>query len=132
MKKEMKFSKRIRHEIDFPWPKIPFNIVLVNPMIPPNTGNIARLCAATHSVLHLIKPLGFDISDKQLKRAGLDYWNKVDLIVHENIYDYFDKFRDTKKYFFLLPQKRIMLKLITLRAIILSLEMSRWVCLMKL
>ena len=54
MKKEMKFSKRIRHEIDFPWPKIPFNIVLVNPMIPPNTGNIARLCAATHSVLHLI------------------------------------------------------------------------------
>ena len=106
MKKEMKFSKRMRHEIDFPWPKIPFNIVLVNPMIPPNTGNIARLCAATHSVLHLIKPLGFDISDKQLKRAGLDYWNKVDLIVHENIYDYFDKFRDTKKYFFSTAAKK--------------------------
>ena len=56
---------------------IPFNIVLVEPEIPPNTGNIARLCAATGSVLHLVEPLGFSIDDRQLKRAGLDYWSSV-------------------------------------------------------
>ena len=61
VKKDMKFSERTRQEINFPWPKIPFNIVLVNPMIPPNTGNIARLCAATGSKLHLIKPLGLSL-----------------------------------------------------------------------
>ncbi|GFE60898.1 tRNA (cytidine(34)-2'-O)-methyltransferase [Geobacter sp. AOG2] len=56
---------------------IPFNIVLVEPEIPPNTGNIARLCAATGSILHLVGPLGFSIDDKHLKRAGLDYWKHV-------------------------------------------------------
>lgn len=59
--------------------KIPFHIVLVEPEIPPNTGNIARLCAATGTVLHLIEPLGFSIDDRQLKRAGLDYWGSVDV-----------------------------------------------------
>lgn len=58
-----------------------FNIVLVEPEIPPNTGNIARLCAATGAALHLIEPLGFSIDDRQLKRAGLDYWKSVDLHV---------------------------------------------------
>ncbi|KAB0663549.1 tRNA (cytidine(34)-2'-O)-methyltransferase [Oryzomonas japonica] len=58
-------------------PNIPFNIVLVEPEIPPNTGNIARLCAATGSVLHLVGQLGFSIDDKHLKRAGLDYWEHV-------------------------------------------------------
>ena len=100
VKKDMKFSERTRQEINFPWPKIPFNIVLVNPMIPPNTGNIARLCAATGSKLHLIKPLGFDISDKQLKRAGLDYWEQVDLTIHDNFNQYIDIFYDSPKYFF--------------------------------
>lgn len=57
----------------------PFNIVLVEPEIPPNTGNIARLCAATGTVLHLVEPLGFSIDDRQLKRAGLDYWGSVRL-----------------------------------------------------
>ena len=61
-----------------------FHIVLVEPEIPQNTGNIARTCAATGCTLHLIKPLGFEISDKQLKRAGLDYWNLVDVLVHES------------------------------------------------
>lgn len=56
-----------------------FNIVLVEPEIPPNTGNIARLCAATGSVLHLVEPLGFSIDDRQLKRAGLDYWDSVEV-----------------------------------------------------
>lgn len=65
------------------------NIVLVEPEIPMNTGNIARTCAATHSRLHLVKPLGFDISDKAVKRAGLDYWSLVDLHVYENLDDFF-------------------------------------------
>lgn len=57
----------------------PFHIVLIEPEIPPNTGNIARLCGATGSVLHLVGKLGFSIDDKQLKRAGLDYWKAVDI-----------------------------------------------------
>ncbi len=64
------------------------NVVLVEPEIPQNTGNIARTCAATGSVLHLIRPLGFDISDKAVKRAGLDYWYLVDI----RVYDSFDDF----------------------------------------
>lgn len=57
-------------------------LVLVNPKIPPNTGNVARTCAATGTPLHLVGPLGFEISDRQLKRAGLDYWPHVDLTYH--------------------------------------------------
>lgn len=67
------------------------NIVLVEPEIPANTGNIARTCAATGCVLHLIKPLGFDISDKAVKRAGLDYWHLVDVRTYENLDDFFAK-----------------------------------------
>lgn len=65
------------------------NIVLVEPEIPMNTGNIARTCAATGSALHLIRPLGFDISDKAVKRAGLDYWSLLDLHVYEGLDDFF-------------------------------------------
>ena len=67
------------------------NIVLVEPEIPMNTGNIARTCAATRSRLHLIKPLGFDISDKAVKRAGLDYWHMVDVRVYDDLEDLFRK-----------------------------------------
>ena len=67
------------------------NIVLVEPEIPMNTGNIARTCAATRSRLHLVKPLGFDISDKAVKRAGLDYWHMVDVRVYEDLEDLFRK-----------------------------------------
>ena len=67
------------------------NVVLVEPEIPQNTGNIARTCAATGSVLHLVKPLGFDISEKAVKRAGLDYWHLVDVRVYENLDDFFSK-----------------------------------------
>ena len=56
-----------------------FNVVLVEPEIPPNTGNIGRLCLATRSILHLVRPLGFSTDDRTLKRAGLDYWSEVDL-----------------------------------------------------
>jgi tRNA (cytidine/uridine-2'-O-)-methyltransferase len=65
------------------------NIVLVEPEIPMNTGNIARTCAATRSRLHLIRPLGFDISEKAVKRAGLDYWNMVDIHAYNNLDDFF-------------------------------------------
>lgn len=68
-----------------------FNIVLVEPEIPQNTGNIARTCAATNSKLHLVKPLGFEIDDKKLKRAGLDYWHLLDITFYENIDDFFNK-----------------------------------------
>lgn len=67
------------------------NIVLVEPEIPHNTGAIARTCAVTGARLHLIKPLGFDISDKAVKRSGLDYWWLVDINVYENLDDYFEK-----------------------------------------
>ena len=66
------------------------NVVLVEPEIPQNTGNIARTCAATRSRLHLIKPLGFDISDKAVKRAGLDYWPMVDLHVWHSLEELFE------------------------------------------
>src|ERR1700749_3059190 len=56
-----------------------FNVVLVEPEIPPNTGNVGRLCLATQSTLHLVEPFGFTLDDRQLKRAGLDYWNEVSL-----------------------------------------------------
>ena len=65
------------------------NIVLVEPEIPQNCGNIARTCAATGCTLHLIRPLGFDISEKAVKRAGLDYWNLVQVIDYENLADFF-------------------------------------------
>lgn len=67
------------------------DIILVEPEIPMNTGNIARTCACTGARLHLIKPLGFDISDRAVKRAGLDYWQYLDLSVYENLDDFFTK-----------------------------------------
>lgn len=67
------------------------NIVLVEPEIPQNCGNIARTCAATGATLHLIRPLGFDISEKAVRRAGLDYWNQVDVRVYDNLEDFFGK-----------------------------------------
>ncbi|MCR2043131.1 tRNA (uridine(34)/cytosine(34)/5-carboxymethylaminomethyluridine(34)-2'-O)-methyltransferase TrmL [Anaerosalibacter massiliensis] len=71
---------------------MPLNIVLVEPEIPQNTGNIARTCALTETKLHLVRPLGFSVDDKHLKRAGLDYWNLVDI-------SYYDSFEELiKKY----------------------------------
>ena len=69
-------------EYDFRWPRVPLNVVLVNPEIPPNTGNVARLCAATGSRLHLVEPLGFRLDDAKLRRAGLDYWDAIRVEVH--------------------------------------------------
>ena len=74
------------------------HIVFVNPEIPPNTGKIARTCAATDTVLHLVKPLGFNIDDKSVKRAGLDYWQYVNLEVHESLEDFMDKYGDKRLF----------------------------------
>ena len=67
------------------------NIVLLEPEIPQNAGNIARTCAATKSTLHLIKPFGFSLEDKYLKRAGLDYWNLLDICYYDNFNDFIEK-----------------------------------------
>ncbi len=76
------------------------NIVLVNPQIPQNTGNIARTCAVTESTLHLIKPLGFTLEDKYLKRAGLDYWDQLDINVHESLRDFLHNYPRDKMFLF--------------------------------
>ncbi|PLX44046.1 MAG: tRNA (uridine(34)/cytosine(34)/5-carboxymethylaminomethyluridine(34)-2'-O)-methyltransferase TrmL [Deltaproteobacteria bacterium] len=70
------------------------HVILVNPRIPPNTGNIARLCAATGTTLHLVHPLGFDTDDKSLRRAGLDYWEHVDVLHHDSFDDAIEKSGD--------------------------------------
>jgi tRNA (cytidine/uridine-2'-O-)-methyltransferase len=76
------------------------NIVLLEPEIPPNTGSIARLCAATLTTLHLIKPLGFQIDDKHLKRAGLDYWKHVNIRIHESWDDFLNGHSHQRLLFF--------------------------------
>lgn len=68
-----------------------FNIVLVEPEIPQNTGNIVRTCAATGTRLHIVKPMGFEIDDKKLKRAGLDYWHFLDITYYDGLTDFFEK-----------------------------------------
>ena len=75
------------------------NIVLLQPQIPQNTGNIARTCAATGARLHLVGPMGFVISDKQLKRAGLDYWDKLDITYYDSTEDFFSKNTEGKFYY---------------------------------
>ena len=75
-----------------------FHIVFVEPEIPPNTGNIARTCAATDSVLHLVRPLGFDIDSKAVRRAGLDYWPFVKLEVHDSLEEFLKKHMDKRMF----------------------------------
>ena len=78
------------------------NIVLHEPEIPQNTGNIARTCAATGAALHLLRPMGFEVDDKKLKRAGLDYWDKLDITYYDGLADFFDKHPDAREniYYF--------------------------------
>ncbi len=75
---------RRRVRVPFRWPDPPLQVVLVHPEIPPNTGAIARLCAATGTPLHLVEPLGFRLTDRALRRAGLDYWDAVELHRHRS------------------------------------------------
>jgi len=76
------------------------NVVLFEPEIPQNTGNIARTCAALGCPLHLIEPLGFSLEDKYLKRAGMDYWHQVKVICYRNLEDFFNKNRDGQFFYF--------------------------------
>jgi tRNA (cytidine/uridine-2'-O-)-methyltransferase len=78
-----------------------FNVVLVEPEIPPNTGNIGRLCLATGSKLHLVEPLGFSIDDKTLRRAGLDYWKEVDVVFWKSTRALLEAIPDISRAFFL-------------------------------
>lgn len=82
------------------------NIVLTEPQIPQNTGNISRTCAVTGAALHLIKPYGFVITDKALKRAGLDYWDKLDIYEYESLEDFFEK-TDGEYYYFTTKGKHV-------------------------
>ena len=76
------------------------NIVLVEPEIPQNTGNIARTCAATGAKLHLVRPMGFEVDDKKLKRAGLDYWYLLDITYYENLADFYARNQGGKFFYF--------------------------------
>ncbi len=91
---------RPRNQIPFHWPDPPFNIVLIEPDIPQNTGNIARLCAATNTTLNLVEPLGFQITDKAVKRAGLDYWDSVRIERFQNLAKFQEKFLTAQKFYF--------------------------------
>lgn len=75
------------------------NIVLVEPEIPSNTGNIARTCALTGAILHLVRPLGFSVDDKALKRAGLDYWDLVEVHYHDSFFELLDKYPENDFYY---------------------------------
>ncbi|PZE20343.1 tRNA (uridine(34)/cytosine(34)/5-carboxymethylaminomethyluridine(34)-2'-O)-methyltransferase TrmL [Paenibacillus xerothermodurans] len=84
-----------------------FHIVLVEPEIPANTGNIARTCAATGTWLHLVRPLGFQTDDKTLKRAGLDYWHAVHIEYHDSFQEVKDKYKDGRFFFATTKAQRI-------------------------
>jgi tRNA (cytidine/uridine-2'-O-)-methyltransferase len=78
----------------------PLHVVLVEPEIPPNTGNVSRLCAASGCALHLVEPLGFSIDDRELKRAGLDYWRFLALVVHPSLDAFLDATATMRRWFF--------------------------------
>ena len=103
---QMRFSDRKRVQMDFNWPDPPMNIVLVEPSIPPNTGNASRLCAATGSRLHLVEPLGFDIDERAVRRAGLDYWDSVDLSVYPDFDTFLERNPSGRTFFFSTAGKR--------------------------
>jgi tRNA (cytidine/uridine-2'-O-)-methyltransferase len=79
---------------------VPLHVALVEPEIPPNTGNVARLCAATGCALHLVEPLGFRIDDRELKRAGLDYWHAVALAIHSSLDAFLEATAPLNRWFF--------------------------------
>jgi tRNA (cytidine/uridine-2'-O-)-methyltransferase len=93
-------NPRPRTQLNITWPDPPFNLVLVEPEIPQNTGNIARLCAATGTVLNLIEPLGFRLTDREVKRAGLDYWDSVEIHRFPNLGKFSEDLCDHRKIFF--------------------------------
>jgi tRNA (cytidine/uridine-2'-O-)-methyltransferase len=103
----MKHRREGLDGLPFPWPVAPVQVALVEPEIPPNTGNIARLCAATGSPLHLIGTLGFRLDDRSLKRAGLDYWDAVTLHRHAGWKAFLETAKPTRLHFFSARGKRL-------------------------
>ena len=87
--------------------QISFRIVLYQPEIPANTGNIGRLCLGANAELHIIKPMRFLMNDKQIKKAGLDYWNNVKLFVHDSLDDLIEKYQDNSIYFCTTKTKQV-------------------------
>jgi tRNA (cytidine/uridine-2'-O-)-methyltransferase len=85
----------------------PLHVVLVEPEIPPNTGNVARLCAATGCALHLVHPLGFRIDDRELKRAGLDYWRQVNVVEHSSLDVFLQATASNARWFFSTRARRV-------------------------
>ena len=83
------------------------NIVLVEPEIPQNTGNIARTCSATGAALHLVKPMGFELDDKKMKRAGLDYWDTLEVYMYENLAEFMEKHGEDNLWFFTTKATRL-------------------------
>jgi len=81
-------------------PDVPLHVALVEPEIPPNAGNVARLCAATGCALHLVEPLGFSIEDRELKRAGLDYWHAIHVVVHPGLEQFLEATAAHGRWFF--------------------------------
>ena len=96
----MKHAHARRFDLPFHWPQPPLRVVLVHPQIPPNTGNIARLCAATGSALHLVEPMGFTITNAQLKRAGLDYWDAISPHQHQDFEAFLTAEKPTRMFLF--------------------------------
>jgi tRNA (cytidine/uridine-2'-O-)-methyltransferase len=91
MKRIAQPRERVRSDISA---HAPLHLVLAEPQIPPNAGNVARLCAATGCALHLIEPLGFSLDDRELKRAGLDYWHELDVTVHDSLDAFLARFAE--------------------------------------
>lgn len=102
----MKHEHTRKFDHDFHWPSPPLQVVLVEPEIPPNTGNIARLCAATGCGLHLIEPLGFTLDDAKLRRAGLDYWDAISPQRHADWESYLAATRPPRLFLFSTGAKR--------------------------
>ncbi len=96
----MKHAHARKFDLAFRWPDPPFHVVLVHPEIPPNTGNVARLCAATGCRLHLIEPMGFTITDAKLKRAGLDYWDSIQPELHASFESFAAKLKPNQMFLF--------------------------------
>ncbi|HEX5274059.1 MAG TPA: tRNA (cytidine(34)-2'-O)-methyltransferase [Candidatus Rubrimentiphilum sp.] len=93
MQPQDRLSERSAHDA-------PLQIALIEPEIPPNTGNVARLCAATGCALHLVEPLGFSIDDRELKRAGLDYWHSVNITLHPSLDAFLAATSDSQRWYF--------------------------------
>ena len=83
------------------------HVVLVEPEIPQNTGNIARTCSATGAALHLVRPLGFEIDDRKLKRAGLDYWDTLEIYFYDSLADFMRQHEDDELWFFTTKASRV-------------------------